>query len=177
MHQFDNDWQLIVCLFCVCVWEWKKTALRLLFTIEMTISVELNHGCLLVWIWCYRNGMPGSHRTPRGVSSQKHESIKPLEVCSCGLTEPDCQQRRPWKLKTHWCLLYALCFYSSWACGQFMGRSEVPSEKKPDLKPATGHLAKTFKIILWRFPIKTQRISFHPSSARRFRGWFETSTV
>lgn len=53
--------------------------------------------------------------------------------------------------KTHRCLLYALCFYSSWVCGQFMGLSEVPSEQKPDLKPAPGHEEFLF------------RASYHPS--------------
>lgn len=85
-----------VCLFlcvsvfvCVRACVWEKT-MRLLFTNVRTISVELNHGCLLARIQCYRNGMPGSDITflvmfHHKSAKNKKQSIKPLEVCSCGL--------------------------------------------------------------------------------------------
>lgn len=118
---------------------------------------------LLAWIQSYRNGMPGSDIIFLVVFHHKSaKSVKPLRVCSCGFSEPDCQQQRPWQRKTHRCLLYALCFYSSWVRGQFIGLSEVPSEK-PDLKPALGHLTRTLKWSL-SFP----NASFHHSQTRQF---------
>lgn len=168
-----------VCLFlcvsvCVHVCVWEKT-MRLLFTNVRTISVELNHGCLLARIQCYRNGMPGSDITflvvfhHKSAKNKQKKALNLLKYVAVVLTEPDCQQRRPLKLKTHRCLLYALCFYSNWVCGQFMGLSEVPSEKQTDLEPAPGHLVWTFKRIFEILPSRIQCI-ISPISCSVFLG-------
>lgn len=93
MHPFDDDWQLIVCVcFCACVSVWvcvRACECAREKTVVTTISVELNHGSLLAWVRCYRNGMPGSDITFLAWSfhHESAKSIKPLEVCSCGLTD------------------------------------------------------------------------------------------
>ena len=92
--------------------------------------------------------MPGSDITFLVVFHHKSaKSIKNLlKYVAVVLLNPTAGSDGHEKLKTHRCLLYALCFYSSWVCGQFVGLSEVPSEKKPELKPAPGYLARTLMV-------------------------------
>lgn len=69
-------------------------------------------------------------------SSQTCNNIKPLQYVAVVLLNPTANSDGHEHSKTLRCVLYALCFYSSRVCGQFMGLSEVPSEKKPGLKSA-----------------------------------------
>lgn len=161
MHPFDDDWQLIVFFLCmcVCVRVWEREWENNIETVVHNCNDNFNwaESQLLAWIGCYRNGMPGSDITFLVVFHHRKASNL-LKYVAAVFTEPDCQQRRPWKVKTHWCLLYALCFCSSWACGRFMGLSEVPLEKKPDLKPVLDHLAgRNFEGFS-----STSDVSFHP---------------
>ena len=139
---------------CVCVCECEKEK-----TVVTTVSVELNHGCLLAWVRCYRNGMPGSDITFLAWSfhGESAKSVKPLEVCSCGLTDNS--------KHIDVCSMHCVSIVAG-RCGQFMGLSEVPSEKKPDLKPAPDHLARRLRgFCLWG-----SNAWFHTSGARWFLG-------
>lgn len=122
----------------------KRKTLRLLFAI-VTIFQSGWLTAVGANAWCYRTGIPGSDIIfPHDVSPQKCKKKENKKY----VAQPDCQQQNGHeKLKTHQCLLYALCFCSSSVCGQFIGLAIVPLEKMPDLKAAPGVTPE--KVSLW----------------------------
>lgn len=93
---------------------------------------ELNHGCLLGRVRRYRNEMPRSDITFLVVFFITNmQQYRASAVCSCGLTEPDCQQWRPWTLKhgdvcsMHCVSIVAGCVDSLWAFRKCLRRRSL----------------------------------------------------
>lgn len=126
----------------------KRKTLRLLFAI-VTIFQSGWIAVVGANVWCYRTGIPGSDIIfPHDVSPQKCKKKENKKY----VAQLDCQQQNGHeKLKTHQCLLYALCFCSSSVCGQFIGLAIVPLEKMPDLKAAPWITPET--VSLWCYYI------------------------
>lgn len=83
-----------------------------------------------------RNGLPGSNTTKvqKASNLKKYVAVVSLNLTASGDSHENSSH-------TDVCSMHCVSVVAGFG-GQFMGLSEVPLEKKPDLKPAPGHLAE-----------------------------------